>query len=84
MVANRQIRSLGATGKLASSWKGSAAQERQPLRQAQVEQGRTLTASLTEQSKQAAESTRLKSGALPIDYRLSAGRARRVPSWPGV
>jgi hypothetical protein len=29
---NRQIRSLGATGKLASSWKASAAQESRPLR----------------------------------------------------
>ena len=48
---NRQIRSLEAAGNLASSWKGSAAQESRPLRSAQVAQGRTLTASLTEQSK---------------------------------
>jgi hypothetical protein len=73
---NRQIRSLGAAGKPASSWKGSAGWESRPLRKDQVEQGRTLTASLTEQSKEAAQSTRLKSGALPVDYRLSAGRAR--------
>jgi len=29
---NRQIRSLGAAGNLASSWKGSAGQESRPLR----------------------------------------------------
>ena len=47
----RQIRSRGAAGKLASSCKGSAAQESRSLRYAQVAQGRTLTASLTEQGK---------------------------------
>jgi hypothetical protein len=46
-----QIRSLGAAGNPTSSWKGSAAQESRPLRSAQVAQGRTLTASLTEQGK---------------------------------
>jgi hypothetical protein len=49
-----QIRSLGTAVNLASSWKASAGWGGRPLRQAQVGQGRTLTASLTEQSKHVA------------------------------
>ena len=48
---DRQIRSLMVAGKPASPWYGSPAQESRPLRYAQVAQGRSLTASLTEQAK---------------------------------
>jgi hypothetical protein len=48
---DRQIRSLRAAGQLASSWSTSAGQESRPFRYTRVEQGRSLTASLTEQTK---------------------------------
>jgi hypothetical protein len=48
---NRQIRSLGTAGKPASSWKGRAAQEKPAVKVGPGSARRTLTASLTEQSK---------------------------------
>ena len=50
-TSNPQVRSLEAAGKPASSWKEAQVRQGPPLRQAQVAQGGTLTASLTEQSK---------------------------------
>src|SRR4029450_10052713 len=59
----RQIRSLAAAGKPALPWKVRWVHGYRKV--GQVAQGRTLTASLTEQTKLGSLSTRFRSGALP-------------------